>query len=389
MRKICVVSGTRADYGILYWIMKAIAGDSSLRLQIIVTGMHLSPEFGLTYRQIEADGFHIDAKVEMLLSSDTSVGMAKSIGLGVLGFADAINNLKPDILVVLGDRFEILAAVQAAMVMNLPVAHISGGEITEGAVDDRIRHAITKMADFHFVAADTYRRRVIQMGEHPDRVINCGDPGLDNFRHLELLTRDELERELNFPLGYPTFLVTYHPVTAGETNPQKEMQELLNALDQFPAAHVIMTKPNADTGGRIISKMVDDYSREHSKRVHMSVSLGQLRYLSAMQHCDVVIGNSSSGIVEAPAIKKPTVNIGKRQSGRLKAQSIIDCDANKESIVNAINKALSDEFKQEVAKTVSLYGDCNASSRIKDFLTQVNCDKETSKSFFDLKFGLA
>ena len=388
MRKICIVTGTRADYGILYWLMKEIALDPDLQLQIIVTGMHLSPEFGLTYNQIEADGFCIDMKVEMLLSSDSSVGIVKSIGLGVIGFADAINTLAPDILVVLGDRFEILAATQAAMVMNLPVAHISGGELTEGAFDDRIRHSITKMADFHFVATEIYRRRVIQMGEQPDRVINCGDPGLDNFRRLQLLTRDELEIALNFPLGTPLFLVTYHPVTAGETNPQKEMQELLNALDLFPEANVIMTKPNADTGGRIISKMVDNYSLKHSKRVHMSASLGQLLYLSAMQCCDVVIGNSSSGIVEAPAIQKPTVNIGKRQTGRLKAQSILDCDANEISIVNAINKALSSEFKNSVANTLSLYGDCDASLKIKDFLKKVSCSKETSKVFLDLEFKL-
>jgi UDP-N-acetylglucosamine 2-epimerase (non-hydrolysing)/GDP/UDP-N,N'-diacetylbacillosamine 2-epimerase (hydrolysing) len=385
MRKICVVTGTRAEYGLLYWLMKEIQSDVSLELQIIVTGMHLSPEFGLTYKQIETDGFRINAKVEMLLSSDSPVGIAKSIGLGVIGFADAICTLSPDILVVLGDRFEILATAQAAMVMNVPVAHISGGEITEGAIDDRIRHAITKIADFHFVAAETYRRRVIQMGEQPEQVINCGDPGLDNFRRLQLLTRDELEKALNFRLGGgPTFLVTYHPVTSGATNPQQEMQELLNALDQFPSAQIIMTKPNADAGGRIISKMVDDYSRIHSGRVHMSVSLGQLRYLSAMQHCDVVIGNSSSGIVEAPAIKKPTVNIGKRQTGRLKAQSIIDCEANEKSIVNAINKALSSEFKQTLTDTQSLYGDCNASSQIKEYLKQVRCSKEMSKIFFDL-----
>lgn len=388
MRKICVVTGTRADYGILYWLMKEIAADPDLQLQIIATGMHLSPEFGLTYQHIEADDFRIDAKVEMLLSSDSSVGIAKSIGLGVIGFADAINTLMPDVLVVLGDRFEILAAAQTAMVMNVPIAHISGGEITEGAIDDRIRHAITKMADFHFVATDTYRRRVIQMGEQPDRVVNCGDPGLDNFRRLQLLTRDELGKALNFSLGTPLFLVTYHPVTAGESNPRKEMQELLNALDQFPEAQVIMTKPNADTGGRIISKMVDDYSREHPERVHMSVSLGQVRYLSAMQCCDVVIGNSSSGIVEAPAIKKPTVNIGKRQSGRLKAQSILDCDANEKSIVNAINKAFSGEFKQVLANARSLYGDCDASEKIKNFLKQASCSKETSKAFFDLEFRL-
>jgi UDP-hydrolysing UDP-N-acetyl-D-glucosamine 2-epimerase len=386
MRKICVITGTRAEYGLLRWVMQGIKDDPDLMLQIIATGMHLSPEFGLTFQQIEADGFCIDAKVEMLLSSDSSVGIAKSIGLGVIGFADAINTLAPDIIVVLGDRFEILAAAQAAMVMNLPFAHISGGELTEGAIDDCIRHAITKMADFHFVAAEIYRRRVIQMGEQPEKVINCGDPGLDNFRRLQLLKRDELEKSLNFPLGSPTFLVTFHPVTMGRTNPQKEMQELLNALDQFPGAHVIMTKPNADIGGRIISKMVDDYSRINSKRVHSSVSLGQLRYLSAMQCCDVVIGNSSSGIVEAPAIKKPTVNIGKRQTGRLKARSIIDCDASEQSIVNAIKQALSSQFKTVLATTQSLYGDCNASSTIKNFLGQVSCSKETGKVFYDVEF---
>ena len=324
----------------------------------------------------------------MLLSSDSSVGIAKSVGLGVISFSDAISTLSPDILVLLGDRFEILAAAQAAMIMNIPIAHISGGEITEGAIDDRIRHAITKMADFHFVASEIYRRRVIQMGEQPEQVINCGDPGLDNFRRLQLLTRDELEKALNFHLGTPTFLVTYHPVTSGVTNPQKEMQELLNALDQFPSAQIIMTKPNADVGGRIISKMVDEYSRKNSGSVHMSVSLGQLRYLSAMKHSDVVIGNSSSGIVEAPAIKKPTVNIGKRQTGRLKAQSIIDCDANEESIVNGIKKAISNEFKHTLAGTHSLYGDCNASSQIKEYLKQVHCGREMSKIFFDLDVKL-
>lgn len=383
-----MVTGTRAEYGLLYWLMKEISDDLDMQLQIIVTGMHLSPEFGLTYQQIEADGFNIDFKVEMLLSSDTAVGIAKSTGLGVIGFADALNVLTPDLMVVLGDRFEILAAVQAAMIMNVPVAHISGGEITEGAIDDRIRHAITKMSDFHFVAADTYRRRVIQMGEIPERVINCGDPGLDNFRRLQLLTREQLSKTLNFSLGQQIFLVTYHPVTAGETDPREEMQALLNALDQFPAAHVIMTKPNADTGGRIISKMVEEYSQKYPERVYMSVSLGQLRYLSAMQCCDVVIGNSSSGIVEAPAINKPTVNIGRRQSGRLKAQSVIDCDANEESIVSAINYALSDKFKSVLIDTKSLYGDCNASSAIKDFLKQVRCIKGTSKGFFDLEFDV-
>jgi len=384
MRKICVVTGTRAEYGLLYWLMKEIQADPEMELQILVTGMHLSPEFGLTYKQIERDGFRINHKVEMLLSSDSSVGMAKSIGLGVIGFADALSAMSPDIVVVLGDRFEILAATQAAMVMDVPVAHISGGELTEGAIDDRIRHAITKMADHHFVAAETYRRRVIQMGEQPGRVINCGDPGLDNFRRLKLLSRDELERELNFKFGETCFLVTYHPVTSGATDPQEEMRAVLSALDRFPSAQIILTKPNADAGGRVISMMAEEYARKNPDRVHMSVSLGQLRYLSAMQCSDVVIGNSSSGIVEAPAIKKATVNIGTRQTGRLKAASIIDCEAREEAIVATIRQALSPEFKRTLAGTESLYGDCNASVQIKEYFKSVSINKATGKSFFDI-----
>lgn len=384
MRKICVVTGTRAEYGLLYWLMKEIQAAPDLELQILVTGMHLSPEFGLTYKQIEEDGFRIDRKVEILLSSDSGVGIAKAMGLGVIGFADALSSLDPDIVVILGDRFEILAVAQTAMVMNIPVAHISGGELTEGAVDDRIRHAITKMSDFHFVAAETYRRRVIQMGEQPERVINCGDPGLDNFRRLKLLSRDELERALNFGLGDMCFLVTFHPVTSGVQKPQEEMQALLGALDHFPSAKIIMTKPNADAGGRVIATMAEEYARKNPDRVLMSVSLGQLRYLSAMKCCDVVIGNSSSGIVEAPAIQKATVNIGRRQTGRLKASSIIDCEAEQDAIVAAISKAISKEFKRSLPETKSLYGDCNASSQIKEFLGSVSCSKQMGKSFFDL-----
>jgi UDP-hydrolysing UDP-N-acetyl-D-glucosamine 2-epimerase len=387
-RKICVVTGSRAEYGLLYWLMKEIQADPELELQLIVTGMHLSPEFGMTYKVIEEDGFVIDAKVEMLLSSDTAVGIAKSIGVGVIGFADVIAKLQPDIMVVLGDRFEILSAVQSAMVMNVPVAHISGGEITEGAIDDSIRHAITKMSHYHFVAAEIYRHRVIQMGELPDRVINCGDPGLDNFRRLKLLSLEELEETLDFRLGRPLFLVTYHPVTVGDVDSEKVMEGLLYALDHYPEAKIIMTKPNADTGGRVISQVIEDYSRRHPGRVYLSASLGQLRYLSAMKHCDVVIGNSSSGIVEAPAIKKPTVNIGNRQQGRLKARSVIDCGGNGDAIVAAINKALSDEFKQALLDTKSLYGDCNASSQIKNFLKRVDNNKNTGKKFFDISFVL-
>jgi UDP-N-acetylglucosamine 2-epimerase (non-hydrolysing)/GDP/UDP-N,N'-diacetylbacillosamine 2-epimerase (hydrolysing) len=383
-RKICVVTGTRAEYGLLYWLMKEIQADEELILQIVVTGMHLSPEFGLTYKVIESDGFAFDAKVEMLLSSDTPVGITKSIGLGVIGFADALDRLKPDIMVVLGDRYEILAAVQAALFAKIPVAHLSGGEKTEGAIDESIRHAITKMSHYHFVAAEEYRQRVIQMGENPERVFNFGDPGVDNIGKLPLLSIQELEESINFKLGKLNFLVTYHPVTLSKINPVESMQCLLDALDNFPDAKAIITKPNADAGGRIIAQMIDEYTGNNSTRVYSCVSLGQVRYLSAMKYCDVVIGNSSSGIVEAPAMKRATVDIGIRQQGRLKATSIIECGENAGEITSAITKALSNEFKQSLQNVASLYGTVGASYKIKDFLKKCSVDTVILKQFYDL-----
>ena len=383
-RKICIVTGSRAEYGLLYWLMKEIQEDSSLDLQIIATGMHLSPEFGLTYEAIIEDGFSIDAKVEMLLSSDTAVGISKSLGLGVIGFADALARLEPDIIVVLGDRFEILAAAQVALISRVPIAHISGGEVTEGAIDDSIRHAITKMALFHFVGAESYRKRVIQLGEAPERVINSGNVGLDNTKRLNLLSLAELEKQLKFSLEGGYFLVTYHPETLGKADPAEVMDELCAALDQFPDKKIIMTKSNADSGGRKLGEKVDSFAKLHPKQIYACASLGQLRYLSAMDHCDVVIGNSSSGIVEAPAMHKPTVNVGNRQSGRLKADSIIDCAEDRLSIQRAIEQALSSEFSSIVRNTRSLYGDCNASIRIKDFLKQADFSKQISKKFYDI-----
>jgi UDP-hydrolysing UDP-N-acetyl-D-glucosamine 2-epimerase len=382
MLKICVVTGTRAEYGLLYWLMKEIQADADLQLQIISTGMHLSPEFGLTYRTIEEDGFSIDAKVEMLLSSDTPVGIAKSIGLGVIGFADALERLKPDIMVVLGDRYEILAAVQTALVSRIPVAHIHGGETTEGAIDESIRHAITKMSCLHFVAAEAYRTRVIQLGEHPDTVFNVGALGIENIKRLQLLDKSQLEKSMNFELSSPGFLVTYHPATLGATAPQVAMQALLDALDHFPEAKIIFTKPNSDTDGRVLGQMIDEYSQRNEKRVAVFTSMGQVRYLSALQFVDVVIGNSSSGIIEAPACKTPTVNIGDRQSGRLKADSIIDSLETTESIVAGINKALSPSFRERIKQGVSLYGYGESALQIKDHLKQANLS--STKRFYDL-----
>jgi UDP-N-acetylglucosamine 2-epimerase (non-hydrolysing)/GDP/UDP-N,N'-diacetylbacillosamine 2-epimerase (hydrolysing) len=386
-RKICIVTGTRAEYGSLYWLMKEIQEDPDLELQIVATGMHLSPEFGLTYQKIEEDGFHIDEKVEMLLSSDTPVGIAKSVGLGVIGFADALARQKPDIMVVLGDRYEILAAAQAAMIARIPIAHIHGGEATEGAIDEAIRHAITKMSHFHFTAAEPYRKRVIQLGETPERVLNYGAPGLDNLKKMKLLNRASFEKAIDFQLGKLSFLVTYHPVTLSDTMPEKSFNELLNAIDQFPEATIIFTKANADTGGRTINHNIEKYVEKNPVRAKVFTSMGQLFYLSAIKNADVIIGNSSSGIVEVPTFHKPTVNIGKRQQGRLKADSIIDCKETEQAIADAIKEALSSEFKKILRDTKNPYGQGNASLKIKEYLKKVSLQNILMKKFYDESYN--
>jgi UDP-N-acetylglucosamine 2-epimerase (non-hydrolysing)/GDP/UDP-N,N'-diacetylbacillosamine 2-epimerase (hydrolysing) len=384
-RKICIVTGTRAEYGLLYWLMKEIAADPELQLQISATGMHLSPEFGLTSQQIETDGFTIDAKVEMLLSSDSPVGITKSIGLGVIGFADALDRLQPDILVVLGDRFEILAAAQAAMVERIPIAHIHGGEATEGQIDEAIRHAVSKMSHLHFTAAEPYRKRVIQLGESPERVFNTGAIGLDNMTQLDLLSRPTLEKTLGFRLNPgPVILCTYHPVTLSENDADGPLREVFKALDRLPNARIVFTKGNADTGGRVINQLIDDYTARNTDRVAAFVSLGQVRYLSLLREADVILGNSSSGIIEAPTARTPTVNIGDRQRGRLKAPSIIDCDESADLISAAIEKALSPAFQKIAAEGKTLYGDGNASKRIKQVLKETPLDGILFKRFYDL-----
>jgi len=383
-RRICVVTGTRAEYGLLRWVMEGIRDAPSLELQVVATGMHLSPEFGLTYREIEKDGFRIDSAVEMLLSSDTPTGIAKSVGLGTIGFADAYRNLNPDVVVVLGDRFEILAAAQAAFFAGISITHVSGGEVTEGALDDAIRHCITKLARYHFVAAEPYRQRVIQLGEAPDTVFNVGDPALDSIHRLPLLSRAELNAAIGFDATRPYLLVTYHPATAGGSDPARSMQALLEALDACSDFSVLVTRPNADSGGRTMATMVDAYAQSHAERIRVATSLGQLNYLSAMKHCAAVVGNSSSGIVEAPAMGIPTVNIGKRQHGRLKATSIIDCDEDAQAIVAALRKAVSAEFRSAATQTLSVYGDCDASRRIVSALGALDVDRHHAKRFHDL-----
>lgn len=384
-RKICVVTGSRAEYGLLYQLMKNMDSDPDLKLQLIATGMHLSPEFGLTYKVIEEDGFTIHRKVEMLLSSDTPVGITKSIGLGVIGFADAFEALKPDIVVLLGDRYEIFAAAQAAMIARIPIAHLHGGERTEGALDESIRHAITKMSHYHFVSAEIYLKRVIQLGENPGRVFNVGAVGIDNIKKTKLLSKSELEESLNFKFGQLNFLITYHPVTLSEENSEVLMRELLTALDAYPDAKIIFTKPNADTDGRMIGKMIDKFAQSNKERIHVSTSLGQLRYLSTIQHVDVVIGNSSSGIIEVPYFYKPTVNIGPRQKGRLSGISVINCNENSCDIVNAINKALSTEFNKNIQGMNMLFGNGDAALKIKETLKAVDISDVVKKEFYDIK----
>lgn len=389
-RKICVVTGSRAEYGLLYWLLKELQTDNELELQLIATGMHLSPEFGLTWKQIVADGFMINRKVEMLLSSDTPVGIAKATGLGVIGFADALAELQPDILLVLGDRFEIFAAAQAAMHLRIAIAHIHGGELSEGAVDDAIRHAITKMAHLHFTAAETYRQRVIQLGERPERVFNVGAPGLDNIERLSLLDRAAFEEAIDFKLGPRNLLVTFHPVTLENASAGEQFQQLLAALDQFNDAHIIFTHGNADTNGRIITGLIEDYRQQHPQRVASFVSLGSLRYLSALKHVDAVVGNSSSGLLEAPAFGIATVNIGDRQRGRLAASSVLHCPPQATAIAQALQQALSTSFRASLATLQHPYGKPGASLRIKQRLKSVDLDEILKKRFYDLQLeGIA
>jgi GDP/UDP-N,N'-diacetylbacillosamine 2-epimerase (hydrolysing) len=383
MRKICVITGTRAEYGLLRWVMQGIQDDSELTLQIIATGMHLSPEFGLTYQAIEQDGFKIDRKVEMLTSSDTPVGIAKSMGLGLIGFADALNDLKPDLILVLGDRFEIFSAVSAALEARIPVAHSHGGEATEGLIDEAIRHAITKMSHVHFVAAEAYRHRVIQLGEQPDRVFLVGGLGIDNIKRLQLLDRGTLEDSLDFKLGRRNLLVTFHPVTLETATSADQMAELLAALEDLQDTHLIITLPNADTDGRILIKMVEQFVAQHPN-ARAYTSLGQLHYLSCVVYVDGVVGNSSSGLTEVPSFKKGTINIGDRQRGRLQAASIINCEPNRESISAALRKLYSTDFQECLNRVTNPYGDGGASEAIISKVKSVALDGLLKKRFYDL-----
>ncbi|RHX86304.1 UDP-N-acetylglucosamine 2-epimerase [Leptospira stimsonii] len=384
-RKVSVVTGTRAEYGLLRLLIKKIQDSKHLELQLVVTGMHLSPEFGSTYQEIESDGFSIDKKVEMLMSADTSSSISKSIGLGMIGFADVWRDLEPDLIILLGDRFEIFAAASSAMVSKLPIAHIHGGEKTEGAFDESIRHCITKMSHLHFVATEEYRKRVIQLGESPEHVFNVGGFGVDAIRSLKLMTRSELETSLNYKFGEKNLLVTFHPVTLEKSSSKVQMKELLDALKERSDVNYIFTMPNADSDSRVIFNMIEEFVNSNSNAVSFS-SLGQLRYFSTLAQVDGVVGNSSSGILEAPTFFKGTVNIGDRQKGRLRAGSVIDCEPERKSILSAISRLYSQDFQNQLESIVNPYGLGGASDRMIQILEKMDWKDLLKKRFYDVNF---
>ncbi|WP_053979374.1 UDP-N-acetylglucosamine 2-epimerase [Marinagarivorans algicola] len=379
--KIAVFTGTRAEYGLLYWLLKDIQSDSTLELQLLVSGTHLSPDHGLTYQAIEEDGFVINEKIEVLLSGDTPVSVAKSVGLGVLGYTDALERMKPDFLVVLGDRFEALAVVQVSMLLRIPVVHLHGGEITEGAYDDSIRHAISKLSYIHCASMEVYRHRIIRMGEDPSRVFNVGAIGLDHLRRTKLMTRRELSSSLCFTLDKPFFILTYHPVTLADEGPEKTCESILSAIDLFPDYNVIITYPNADDGGKKIIPILERYAKTNPLRALVVPSLGQLRYLSAVKECSAVLGNSSSGVIEVPSFKRATVNIGARQRGRVSACSVVDCGVEVNEIHDAISEVLSVAFAEVLNNVKNPYGSGNASKKVIEAIK--NVDVNLAKKFYD------
>ena len=383
-RKICFFTGTRAEYGLLKPLIDELHTEDSIELQLIISGMHLSPEFGLTYKEIDTEIFRTVEKVEILLSSDTAIGVSKAMGLGMISYIEAVQRLKPDLIVGLGDRFELFTMASAALVQNIPIAHIHGGEVTSGAYDDAFRHSITKMSHIHFASTEAYKKRIIQLGENPKNVFNVGALGIDNIKKHKLLTKNELENSLSFKLDKPYFIVTFHPVTLEANSAEKQMMELLVALDNFEDYKIIFTKPNADNEGRVIINLLNEYCKVNPKRTALFESLGNLRYLSALKYSEMMIGNSSSGILEMPYFKKPTVNIGNRQQGRIFSNSILQTPPKTKSIVNAIYKGLSKEFQKECLNSELLYGNGNTAKKIKKIILQKEFDELIPKDFYDL-----
>lgn len=387
MKRIGIMTGTRAEYGLLKSLMQEINKDNDLELYLIVSGMHLSPEFGMTYKEIEEDGFEINAKVEMLLSSDSPAGISKSIGLGVIGFADEFQRADLDMLILLGDRYEALSAAICALVMRIPIAHLHGGELTEGAIDEGIRHSITKMSYLHFTSTEQYRSRVIQLGENPERVFYVGALGVENIKKINLMTKEELEKSIHFEIDENTVVVTYHPVTLENNTVEEQFLNLLKVLDRNPKIRMIFTKANADTNGRIVNELIDKYAAQNSERACAFMSLGQKRYLSALKYCRIVIGNSSSGIIEAPSFGKPIINIGDRQKGRICADSVINCGYTQQEIQQAMETALTKEFENKASNCRNPYEKENTAANIisviKDYL--LNDKIKLKKGFYDIK----
>lgn len=384
VKKVCVVTGARSEYGLLKYLIRGIDESTLLDLSVLATGTHLSAEFGNTYREIEDDGFDITKKIEILLSSDSPTGVTKSMGLGMIGAADALSEMQPDLLLVLGDRYEIFSIVAAAMIHRIPVAHIHGGESTEGVIDESIRHSITKMSHLHFVATESYRRRVIQLGERPERVFCVGGMGVDCISQTSLLPRTELESMLGFHFGERCLMITFHPVTLEPASAEAQMTELLKALEEISESNFIFTMPNGDTDGRVLFQLIADFVERHAQRARAFTSLGQLRYLSCLQFVDAVVGNSSSGLLEVPSFFKPTVNIGDRQRGRVKAASVIDCGPTQNEIKAAIYKALSNDFRVSLATLRNPYGSGGASKKIIQILENTQFNDLLKKSFYDL-----
>ncbi|MCX5828122.1 MAG: UDP-N-acetylglucosamine 2-epimerase [Deltaproteobacteria bacterium] len=384
MKNICIVTGSRAEYGLLRWVMQGIQDTPELTLQVVATGMHLSPEFGMTIQEIRADGFEPDETIEILLSGDTPTAICKSMGLAMIGYGEALQRLKPDMVLLLGDRFETFCMAAAAQVCRVPLAHIHGGETTEGAIDEAFRHSITKMSHLHFASCEEYRQRIIQLGEDPDRVFNVGALGVENIRRTSIMERNKLAESIGFTLERPYFLVTFHPVTLEKDTSEGQFQGLLDALDAFPEYNVIFTKANADTDGRIINRLIDDYAEKRPERCFATTSLGVHRYLSAMKYATAVIGNSSSGIIEAPSFKIPTVNIGDRQKGRVRAESVVDCEPVALSIASSIRKATSAEFRDVLKVVKNPYEKTGTAARIVEKITLFCPAELMKKSFYNM-----
>ena len=386
-KKTCVFTGSRAEYGLLKPLMRTIQKNREFQLQVFVSGMHLSKEFGFTYKEIEKDGFSIDEKVEILLSSDTPVGISKSIGLGLISYSETLTRLDPYHIIILGDRFEALACAIASTIARIPIIHIHGGEVTEGAIDEAFRHSITKMSHLHFTSTEEYKKRVIQLGEDPGRVFNVGALGIDNINNTKLLSKKDLEKELKFRFDKHNLLITMHPATLEKGTSKNQFENLLKILKEQKDTHIIFTKANADTDGRVINQLIDDFVKKNGSKAVSFTSMGQLRYLSTMQFVDAVVGNSSSGIIEAPGFKIGTINIGDRQKGRIKAESVIDCKPDKNDIDRAINRLYSKDFQQSLkSAAVNPYGDGNAAGKIINVLKNIDIRNILKKTFYTINF---